>query len=59
MASFAVHSPKTSAVFAFQRNRRNAKHGQSSGVHFKWGLKSNTAGTPPLGFTLLLDYEVI
>ncbi|KAJ0578112.1 putative acetyl-CoA carboxylase [Helianthus annuus] len=60
MASFAVHSPKTSAVFAFQRNRRNAKHGQNSGVHFKWGLKSNTtfiAGTPPLGFTASKKYE--
>nr|QCQ84266.1 putative chloroplast biotin carboxyl carrier protein of acetyl-CoA carboxylase [Ambrosia artemisiifolia] len=53
MASFAVSSPKTWAVCAFQRNRRNAKHGQNSGVHFKWGLRPNTAfiaGTPPLGF---------
>ncbi|KAJ0924030.1 putative acetyl-CoA carboxylase [Helianthus annuus] len=60
MASFAVHSPKTSAVFAFQRNRRSAEHGQNSGVHFKWSLKSNTAfiaGTPPLGFTASKKYE--
>ncbi|XP_076905127.1 biotin carboxyl carrier protein of acetyl-CoA carboxylase, chloroplastic-like [Bidens hawaiensis] len=61
MASLAVPSPKSAALCAFQRSRRNTKHGQNSVAHFRWGLKSNTpfiAGTTPsLGFKVSKKYE--
>ncbi|XP_076903701.1 biotin carboxyl carrier protein of acetyl-CoA carboxylase, chloroplastic-like [Bidens hawaiensis] len=58
MASFAVPSPKSPALCAFQRSRRNTKHGQNSVAHIRWGLKSNTAGTTPsLGFKVSKKYE--